>query len=298
MLYDRPYMREPRRDGSPSVVVWLSAAIVAGYLLQNILLRILRVGPAAEALFALSPMGLRSGQVWTLATYAFLHSPDNWLHIICNVLALYFIGKELLPITGPRRFVGLFFACVVLGGAVWAAVNWRTGGYLIGASAGVMGLLIVFACLYPNREVTLLLFFILPVTMKPKYLAIACVALDLFGCAFYELLGNASPMGFAHSAHLGGMAAGWIYFRFVHAPTPWRLPFRRRASVEPPRWMKQKAAQPAGAAPAYRINLGTKEGLKAEVDRILDKINSKGFGSLTPEEKRLLDEAKDMLSKR
>jgi membrane associated rhomboid family serine protease len=298
MLYDRPYMREPRQEGTASVLVWLSAAIVAGYLLQNIFLRVLHVGPAAEALFALSPGALRAGHVWTLVTYSFLHSPDNWLHIICNVLALYFLGRELLPVLGPRRFLGLYFTCVVVGGALWSLVNWHTGAYLIGASAGVMGLLVVFACLYPNREVTLLLLFVLPVTMKPKYLAIACVALDLFGCVFYELMGNASPLGFAHSAHLGGMAAGWLFFRFVHEAPPWRDRAGSRVAVELPRWMKQRSPAGAAAQPATRVNVGTRSDLRAEVDRILDKINSKGFGALTPEEKRLLDEAKDLLSKR
>ena len=37
---------------------------------------------------------------------------------------------------------------------------------------------------------------------------------------------------------------------------------------------------------------------RVEVDRILDKINSEGFASLTQEEKHLLDNAKDMLSRR
>jgi hypothetical protein len=45
------------------------------------------------------------------------------------------------------------------------------------------------------------------------------------------------------------------------------------------------------------VNLTEREHLKLEVDRILDKINSKGFGSLTPEERKTLDEARDMLSK-
>jgi hypothetical protein len=161
-----------------------------------------------------------------------------------------------------------------------------------------MTLLVLFACVYPNQEVTFLLFFVLPVTMKPKYLAIGCVALDLFGCVFYEVMGNASPVGFAHSAHLGGMAAGWLYFRFVHSPPAWGVRAGSRASIELPQWMKRSA--PAGSAPrpAYRVNLGNREDLRAELDRILDKINSQGFGALTPDEKRLLDEAKDSLSRR
>jgi len=295
MLHDRTYMQENQSDGRTTVLGWLIAAIVAGFVLQTVMTRLFRAGYAMEALFALSPAALRSGHVWTLFTYAFLHVQDNLLHILCNVLGLYFLGRPLLPLLGPRRFVGLFAAAAVFGGAAWAAANWHGGGVLLGASAGVAALLIVFACFYPNQEMTFLLFFILPVTLKPKYLALACVAIDLFGCVFYEVMGTASPFGFAHSAHLGGMAAGWLYFRFVHN-TEWRLP-GRRASVELPRWMKR--SPPAGSpAPAYRVNLTNRETLRAEVDRILDKINSQGFGSLTPEEKRLLDDAHDLLSRR
>jgi membrane associated rhomboid family serine protease len=297
MLSDRPYMRDPRQDGTTSVLVWLISAIVAGYILQNICLKMLHAGPEAEALFALSAPGLRAGHLWTLVTYSFLHSTDNWLHIICNLVALYFLGRELLPVLGAKRFLGLYFSGVILGAALWSAVNWHTGAMVIGASAGVMALLIVFACFYPNREVTLLLFFVLPVTIKPKYLALGCVAIDLFGCFFYELMGNASPLGFAHSAHLGGMAAGWLYFRFAHSAPAWTDRPAHRANIELPQWMK-RSAPVAAAHPAYRVNIGNRDDLRVEVDRILDKINSKGFGALTPDEKRLLDEAKDSLSRR
>jgi membrane associated rhomboid family serine protease len=297
MLYDRPYMRESREERSTSVLVWLIAAIVAGYLLQNIFLKVLHVGPAAEALFGLSIAGIRGWHLWTLVTYSFLHSPDNWLHIICNVMALYFLGRELLPVLGPKRFLGIYFAGVVAGGLLWSVVNWRAGGMVIGASAGVMTLLIVFACLYPDKEVTLLLFFVLPVTLKPKYLALGCAVIDLFGCFFYEILGNVSPLGFAHSAHLGGMAAGWLYFRFGYARPDWLEIPGRATRIELPHWMRRPAPA-AVAKPAFRVNIGNRDTLRAEVDRILDKINSKGFGALTPEEKKLLDEARDLLSRR
>ncbi len=179
--------------------------------------------------------------------------------------------------------------------AVWSAVNWHVGGMAIGASAGVAGLFVVFACFYPNQPVTFLLFFILPVTLKPKYVAIAFLLIELAGCIFYEVMGVTSPFGFAHSAHLGGMAAGWIYYRYLHEAS-WRLP-ARSSDIELPKWMKRAAKAPAPAA--YSVNVGNNPGeLRAEVDRILDKINSSGFGALTAEEKRRLDEAKDLLSRR
>jgi membrane associated rhomboid family serine protease len=294
MLSDRLYMRESEPRGRVSVLIWLICAITAGFILQNAFLRWLQLGGSLEWMFGLSPASLRAGHVWTLATYSFLHSPDNLLHIGCNLLALYFIGRELLPLLGSRRFLLLYAAAVVMGGAVWSGVHWHTNDTLIGASAGVMGLLVVFACFYPNQQMTFLLFFVVPVTLKPKYLAIGMVVLDLFGFIFYEIMGKASPIDMAPSAHLGGMAAGWLYFRFVH-DADWQF-HRERVSVELPRWMTRR--QRAASAPLPQVHPGNRGEFRAEVDRILDKINSQGFGALTAEEKRVLDEARDLLSKR
>jgi membrane associated rhomboid family serine protease len=286
------------RDNYPrekaSVLTWLIAATIAGFVLQIVAGRVFGAPGAVEQLFGLSGGGLRAGRVWSFLTYGFLHDPGNLLHILGNLLGLYFIGRTLEPMLGRARFAGLYAAAIIAGGAVWTAVNWHLGGSLIGASAGVFGLFIVFACFYPHQPVTFLLLFVIPVTLKPKHVAIAAVLIDLAGCLFYEVLGAASPFGFAHSAHLGGMAAGWIYFRYVHDAN-WRLP-SRRPDIELPRWAKKSAQAVAPAA--FQVNLGSRTDLRAEVDRILDKINSQGFGALSAEEKRLLDEAKDLLSRR
>jgi membrane associated rhomboid family serine protease len=294
MLSDRTYMRDDYQREKTSVVVWLICAIVAGFLLQNVFDRWLREGDVLYRYFAVTIGGLKAWRVWTLLTHAFLTS--NLLDVIFVLLALYFFGREVLAQTGPKRFLGLFAATTIGGGLLWAAVNWRVGGTLIGASAVVYGLLVVFACFQPNRPITLLLFFILPVSIKPKYLALTALFVDLCGFLFYEILQQPSPFGFAHSAHLGGMAVGWLYYRYVHTAQWGWLTRAGRADIELPAWLrkKQKTATPP---PAYRVNLTHRDDLRAEVDRILDKINSQGFGALTPEEKRTLDEARDLLSR-
>ena len=294
MLSDRSYMRANDPREKPSVLAWLISAVVAGFVLQMILDRWLRMPGVLEHYFGLSASGLRGGRVWALLSYSFLHDTRNLLHIVGNLLGLFFLGRVLLPRLGATRFLALYAAMVVTGGAAWAAINWHLGGSVIGASAGVAGLLVVFACFYPNQPVTFLLFFIVPVTLKPKYLAVAALLVDAAGCIFYEIMGAPSPFGFAHSAHLGGMAVGWIYYRYLHE-AHWRLP-SRRADIELPRWMK-KNTQPA-APTAYQVNTGSPGDLRAEVDRILDKINSQGFHALSADEKRRLDEAKDLLSRR
>jgi membrane associated rhomboid family serine protease len=299
MLQDRPYMRDSYERPRTSILTWLLCSIVAVYLVQSILFHFFPgTGYWFESALGLSAYSLKSGFVWTLVTYGFVHDTGNLLQVIGYLLVIYFVGREVLPILGARRFAGFYAAALVAGGLVSTAVHWRHPELLYGASAAVCALVILYACFFPNREVTLLLFFVLPVTFKPKHLAYLLVGLDLFGFVFYELLGSVSPLGSAaHSAHLGGMAAGWIYFRYLH-DTSWGTDLAH-ADIELPRWMRQrgKAKAPA-AAPAYSVNIGGRGHIRAEVDRILDKINSDGFGSLSAEEKKVLDEARDLIGKR
>ncbi len=295
MLSDRSYMRDPGFGRqTTSILAWLICAIGAGFVVQMLFEVWLRVD--VSGLFELSVDGFRKGMVWTPLSYALMHSTGNYLHIIGNLIALFLFGREILPVLGGRRFLGLFAGAVLGGAALWLATNWSYGGIVIGASAGVMAVIVVYACLNPNQPITFLLFFIVPVTLKPKWIALGLLAVDLMGFAFYEVLGNRSPLGFAHSAHLGGMLVGWLFYRYVHA-REWRTP-DRAPTVEMPGWFKRAKQTPATAAPAYKVNLTNREDLRAEVDRILDKINSEGFGALTPDEKRVLDDAREALGRR
>jgi membrane associated rhomboid family serine protease len=297
MLQDRPYMRNDYDDRRTSVLTWLMASIVAVFILQNVFTRLIGNGYWFDLAFGLSAGALRAGHVWTLVTYGFLHSTGNLLQVLAYLITLYFFGGEVLSVLGTRRFVGLYLSAIAVGGACWTAVHWGRPDLLLGASAGVSALVILYACFFPNREISTLLFFILPVRVKPKHLAYFLIGWDLCGLVFYEILGAGSPFGAAPSAHLGGMAVAWIYYRYIH-DSSWSFA-SARADIEFPRWMKQRGpAKAAGTPPAYSVNIGDRGHLRAEVDRILDKINSDGFGSLSAEEKRVLDEARDLITRR
>jgi len=287
-------MRDGYERRQTSIVTWILCSMAGVFIVQNVFAHWLPIG--LEWQFGLSPAGLRAGHVWTLLTYGFLHSTSNLLQVVAYLLAVYFFGREVLPILGNRRFIGFYAAALAAGGAFWTAVHWRHPELLLGASAAVAALVILYACFFPNREITLLLFFVLPVTIKPKYLAYCLLAIDLAGFVFYELFGAVSPIGAAHSAHLGGMAAGWVYYRFMHS-SDWSFA-SGRAQLELPGWMRQRASAMPAPPQNYSVNVGDRGHLRAEVDRILDKINSDGFGSLSPDEKRVLDEARDLLSRR
>ena len=284
-------MRSDYEQPKISILVRLIIAIVVTFIVQTVFLRWFGAGQGFMSAFAVTIDGIQSGKVWTLLTYSFLHSPSNLLHIVGNLLGLYFIGRVLLPMMGDKRFLYFFGTAILAGGLLWTATHWINGAnsVLIGASAGVTGLFIIFASLYPNREITFLLFFIIPVSLKPKYMAYALIGLNLLGFLFYEIMGAVSPFGLAHSAQLGGMMTGWLYFRYVHSGK------LSDSSFELPKWAQKP---PPTVSPKYKVNVGNKADLKAEVDRILDKINSKGFGSLSAEEKKVLDDARDNMSRR
>ncbi len=297
MAAHRSYLRDdyrPYRPQGTSGLTWLLAAIAAAFVLQNIFLRWFNADSIIDNSLALTVGNLAAGKVWTLLTYGFLHSVDSFpylLHIVGNLVGIYFLGRELIPVMGERRFLGLYFAAVTVGGLAWVAAHWSTGGMAVGATAGLCGLLVVYAGFFPKRQVTFLLFFVFPITIKPKLLTLGVLGLELCGFIFYEIIGAISPFGITHSAHLGGMLAGWIYFQYLHE-TQWQMPWRNAPS-EPPDDSTVEADIPptAPSGPANRVDL------RAEIDRILDKINSEGFGSLTEAEKRVLDAAKDLLSR-
>ncbi len=296
MFSDRHSPRDAYPREQSSALTWLLAALIGAFALELVLLSpwFNASGQLQQGL-AVSPAGLDSGRVWTVVTYWLLHSPTNLFHVGFVLAGLYAFGRELEPLLGVRRFVGVFAGSIVLGGLFWAAVNWRHDGLLIGGTAGVCGLLALYAALYPNREFSFLLLFFFPVTLRPKHLALGLLVIDLFAFGFYEILGNPPPFAYAPSAHLGGMMAGWIYYRFIHE-SEWR-PFGRPVAAAPTPWLNrarpaEPITPPAPDASSRRANL------RADVDRVLDKINSHGFASLSVDERRVLDEAKDLLSRR
>ncbi len=293
MLSDRPYMRYDYPRERTSVLTWLLCALAGGFVMQLVLdSSWFGSQLALENQFGLSIHGLRQGWIWTLVTHGFLHDTGFLFHVVGVGLMLYFIGGELLPVLGPRRFLGLYFGSILAGGLAWTATHWRLGGTHLGAMAAVDAMLVVFACFYPNRQMDFLLFFVLPVRVRPKHLVLFLLGLDLIGLFAYEILGAARPfeqLRLDHSAHLGGMLAGWIYYKFVHE-TRWRTTARTKREASSEQFEAVDEPNSSSTMPH--------RDLRAEVNRILDKINSHGFASLTPQEKRVLDEAKDSLSRR
>ena len=304
MLYDRPYMREPQRPTSAqhkSTVTILMAITIGVFALQQ-LFNVLFPSPYLPGTenafmakwFALSGENFRSFKVWTLFTYCFLHSTQGFMHIIGNMLGLYFIGRILEPQLGRQKFLILYFSGAVFGGLLYLFVHFSSMTVVVGSSAAVFALMTVFCKIHPDRPITLLLFFILPVTIKPRYLLLCSSVISVLGLLLYELP-NRSNM--AHSAHLGGILFGVLFYRTMIQTKSLFSIFRiDKVKISPPNWMKRRQKDDSNNL-SYSVNRASRNELQEEVDQILDKINNSGFGSLTDMEKATLERAKDFLSK-
>ena len=153
---------------------------------------------------ALSREGLGEGSWWQFLTYAFLHG--NLLHLVVNMVALWFTGPLLEELLGGLCYLGLFLGGSLAGGALQTLAT-HGSVELVGASAGVCALLVGFATLLPRLEITALIFFIIPVRMRASTLGWLVVA----GSFFFWLLGIEKGIG--HLAHLGGGIGGFVICR-------------------------------------------------------------------------------------
>ena len=117
----------------------------------------------------LSLNGLRSGKVYELITFQFLHG-GLW-HLLGNMIGLYFFGRAVEALLGSRGMLTLYLVSGTVGGLLQvglACLPKYPDASVVGASAGVFGLIAAFAVNAPDDPITLLLFFILPVTFPAK----------------------------------------------------------------------------------------------------------------------------------
>jgi membrane associated rhomboid family serine protease len=311
MLEDRDYMRQPeyRRPYLSFTVALLVAnaiVFVVECLLSSNPTRLAPDNSFFYNYFALSLEGLEHGYVWQLLTYQFMHS--GLLHIVLNCWAIYVFGRVMEEVLGTGKYLALYFSSGVIGGLVQmlGALAWpgHFGTAVVGASAAALGLVAAFATLYPEEELTLLLFFVLPVTLRAKYLLWGTAILSSLCILFPDswlvvLMGG----NIAYAAHLGGILTGVIFIRqFVQGRWPWG---RWGAPWTHPDAPREFAVTRAGKGKFWRSaagkpdeELSTDEFLKSEVDPILEKISAHGIQSLTAREREILEKARSKMAKR
>lgn len=283
-IYDRDYYREQRPGfslrGPRTIVVTLILINVAVFLADGLLTP---VGQGENLGQINRVLAVKVGSLanpfcwWQFLTYGFAHSsaPDYW-HILGNMLALFFLGRDIEARYGSKEFLRLYLVLLVVASVVWAVTAKLRGApdaaSAVGASGAVVGVVVLYALNFPRR--TLLLFFVLPV---PAWLAGALlVVVDAIGAL------NPGSSNIAFTAHLGGAAFAFLYYQFG-----WN--FGRLTGG----WLSFAWLRPR---PNLRVHDPDHEErrereLREEVDRILEKIHREGEASLTRKERRTLESA-------
>ena len=152
------------------------------------------------------------GEIWRLLTYAFLHDTGNLLHLLFNMLFLWWFGSDIEDMYGPREFLAFYLVSAVLGGVVFTAayVFGSTSNLCLGASGAVTAVLVLYAFHFPRRVIYL--FMLLPI---PIWLFVAgSVAYDA-----YTLLSRQESL-VAVTVHLGGAAFALAYYKQHWRITP------------------------------------------------------------------------------
>ncbi|HEY1788825.1 MAG TPA: rhomboid family intramembrane serine protease [Verrucomicrobiae bacterium] len=293
MLEDREYMRQPGFEPRISCTVALLIVNAIVFVAQHI--SAANGGQNFQDTYcALSLAGLKSGYVWELLTFQFMHL--GLMHILFNSLAIFFFGRMVESALGGIKLLTIYFSAGVIGGLVQMlyALVFHAGDSVVGASAGAAGLVGAFAILAWDEQFTLFLYFI-PVNMRGKTLLWVSIA----GCLVMTALGD---KGIANAAHLGGILTGALFVRQIvqgrwHLPQ-WRLASRRYA----PRELAAKRATKKSFWNATSIppaeDLTPDEFLQKEVDPILDKISELGIQSLTARERDILEKARSRMNRR
>jgi membrane associated rhomboid family serine protease len=238
------------------------------------------------------------GEVWRLLTYAFCHA--GIMHILFNMLFLWWFGVELEEMYGPWEFLSVYLTAAVVGGLGYMATDlawhWEVlqeSSYpCVGASGAVMAVMVIYACHFPYRQI--LVFFFLP--MRVWFLVLLAVAFD----AYAVLSGSGRTGGVAVGCHLAGAAFGFVYYkqqwrllnlwswaRSQRRPRPRLRVYREEAPPTP-------VAVTAQAPPQQDVD----EHLEAKLDAVLEKVARHGQESLTDSERQILFRASEVYKKR
>jgi len=216
---------------------------------------------------------------WGLITYMFTHV--GIFHILFNMINLYWFGNLFRDFLGNKRVLPLYLMGGIAGGLLYLLSSSLFPGYMgttmVGASAAIMCILVAAATLMPNFEIGLMFLG----SVKLKWLAMALVLLGLISIPDGNIGGLIS--------HMGGTLLGFLYVRILQAgtdlcqPLIWLFDFNNRRQQSPTtRKFKPKKSP-------LKIVKKAEDRDPSRLDQLLDKINEKGYQSLSAEEKAWLD---------
>jgi membrane associated rhomboid family serine protease len=260
-----------------NVAVWVANLVAAGEL------------PISRFLALQGDLPQHLLRVWELVTYGFVHDDTDPSHLLFNMIALWFFGREVEAVMGRGEFFRFYLAAVVLAGIAWVASVQIAQPlaaprvFLVGASGAVMAVLAVFIWYFPRQ--TVYIWGVLPV---PAWaLGVLYVVSDLQGAA-----GHVGHV--AHVAHLAGGVFGLLY-----AWRGWNLGGLGELSEQwRDRRRRMRVVRPDDVEAPRRRPADDDRGLQEEVDRILEKISRSGEASLTSQERDTLTKASERFKAR
>lgn len=219
---------------------------------------------------------------WTIITYMFLHA-DFW-HILFNMIILFFSGRIFLEYVGDRRLLTVFLYGGIAGGMLFFILYnispaFSTGVPLIGASAGVVAVLVAAAAYVPRMTVRL--FFLIEV----PFWVVAALAVVSY------IAGVTGSNSGGHLAHLGGAVVGYIFVQQLRKGNDWSIGlynlFYRMEGWFKPKPKVRKVYSNTNKKSAKKANSRTQND-QQRIDEILDKISKSGYEKLSKEEKDFL----------
>ncbi len=182
---------------------------------------------------------------------------------------------------GTQKFLILYFLSGVIGAIFWIIFTWYTNVPCIGASAGLFGVMVAAAMMFPDVEFMLLF---PPVNLKLKTLVLIYALLETFS-SFSGMGGNV-----AHIAHIGGLVGGYTYMRLAFGYQCFSLYD----------WVKINFFKKTGRASSKRASRSWRvvNPSSKNLDEILDKISRHGINSLEKSEMEILKQARDKMRKK
>jgi membrane associated rhomboid family serine protease len=226
---------------------------------------------------------------WTILSYAFVHDLSGILHILFNMIVLYWFGRLFVEYLGSDKLIDVYVLGALFG-AIFYLLAYNTIPFymektnqfniqMVGASAAIDAIVVATATLLPNYTFYLIIFG----PVRIKYIAFITVFLSFLGTTGSNAGGNI--------AHLGGALIGFIYLKQLQAGINWGSWITLTLD-----WFKDLFSSKPKVKVSYRSEEKRKKATKVpvsktsqdEIDAILDKISERGYESLTKEEKEKL----------
>ena len=238
---------------------------------------------------ALGSLAIFKSHWWTLLTYGWFQTPNSFMELLISMLWLYCFGSVVQMLVGHKHVIPLYAYCLIVGGIAYILGQFLPGKLglvfpeFLGARAGLMGMAAAAVTLTPNYRFYLTETFSIPLMLVAGVFTLLMIIGSGFNLPILFMLAAGGGMGYLYIRLLraGYKPADWAY-RFAEKTESLVTPSPKTV------FKKQTVARVSGSNRTYSPKQGISQRL---IDEILDKINQKGYNSLSKEEKEILLQA-------